>query len=313
MRVFHFQQPDSVSGNKPLDDYSQLKWVDYSRSDELNIDILGNSVHLQHLKDLQNSSHPPFYEQTEAYDMIIFRTMDERFDVIEPRTRSTALIIRDNTLITVHDENDTTLTTIFNNWTSGVIKQPANIVSLIYVILNEIVDVFLNLREPLIHHVSEWQRKLLDPNDPFDNWHIIMQAKSSLRALNSNLELQSAVLADWRKNTRLEFNASQIIKFNDLNDHMSRIERLSEGLRSDLDSLTQIYFASTGQKTNINVQFLAAISAIFLPLNLIAGIFGMNFESLPFIKDPLSPFILIAMMIIVAVFLLFWFKKKKWY
>ena len=89
--------------------------------------------------------------------------------------------------------------------------------------------------------------------------------------------------------------------------------RLADGLSADLDSLTQIYFASTSQLTNRNVQILAVISAIFLPLNLIAGIFGMNFASIPMLDYPLGPYVIVFIMLFITSALLWWFKKKKWY
>ena len=50
----------------------------------------------------------------------------------------------------------------------------------------------------------------------------------------------------------------------------------------------QIYFSITGQRTNSIVQLLTIISVIFLPLNLIAGIFGMNFEHMPLLDHALG-------------------------
>ena len=127
------------------------------------------------------------------------------------------------------------------------------------------------------------------------------------------MEMQKDVLLSWREQTGYEFSASQTIKFNDLNEHLGRITRLSEGLSTDLDSLTQVYFAATSQQTNINVQFLAVISAIFLPLNLIAGFFGMNFVNIPMLRNPLGVYIISFIMLLIAVALLWWFKRKKWY
>jgi Mg2+ and Co2+ transporter CorA len=125
--------------------------------------------------------------------------------------------------------------------------------------------------------------------------------------------MQKDVLLSWREQARYEFTASHTIKYNDLDEHLSRVSRLSDGLRADLDSLTQIYFASTSQQTNSNVQLLAVISAIFLPLNLIAGIFGMNFESIPLLTNPLGPYMIISIMLSISALLLWWFKKKRWY
>lgn len=313
MKFINFSHPESNDPAQLIHNTSQLQWLDFTRTENLVLGQVEKMLHSKHHADLMNGMHPPFFEQTDAYEMVILRTMDDRFQIIEPRTRSTAFLIVENTVITIHDEDDTTLSSLYDRWDKRITRQPGDLLSLFHAITDEIVNAFLKLREPLNTQVSEWQKKLLDPNDPFDDWNIIMLAKSSLRALNTNLELQKEVLLNWKENTRYAFSPTHIVKFNDINEHLGRVERLSEGLKNDLDSLTQIYFASTGQRTNINVQILAVISAIFLPLNLIAGIFGMNFEFIPLIKNPYGSLIIIAIMILLSSTLLWWFKKKKWY
>ena len=313
MRFINFHKPKTTNPVESITNAAQLQWLDFSRNEKLVLGQLETILHSRHRADLLNGMHPPFYEQTDAYEMVILRTIDERFQIIEPRTRSTAFLIFENTVITIHDEDDTTLTGLFEKWNGRKSKQPADLLSLFHAIIDEIVNAFLRLREPLNNQISEWQRKLLDPNDPFNDWNIIMLAKSSLRSLNTNMELQKEVLLNWKENTRYQFSSTHIVKFNDINEHLARVGRLSEGLKNDLDSLTQIYFASTGQRTNINVQILAVISAIFLPLNLIAGIFGMNFEFIPLLKNPYGSLIIIVLMILLSSVLLWWFKKKKWY
>lgn len=313
MKFINFQNRKSQNLEHSLLDTSQLQWIDFCRNEDLVLGSVDKLIHRKHHDDLLNGMHPPFYELTDTYEIIVFRTIDDRFQIIEPRTRSTAFLIIENTVISVHDDDDTTLTSLHEKWSANQGRRPSDVLSLFHAITDEIVNVFLKLREPLNNQVSEWQRKLLDPNDPFNDWHIIMLAKSSLRSLNSNLELQIEVLINWKENTRCVFSPAHIIKFNDLHEHLARVGRLSEGLKTDLDSLTQIYFASTGQKTNINVQLLAVISAIFLPLNLIAGIFGMNFDSIPLLKNPMGVFIVVGFMLSVTAVLLWWFKKKSWY
>ena len=313
MKILKLKPFISVAEEKAIEDFSHLLWVDCHRSATLSLGKPDAMLHAQHMNDLKNSLHPPYFEQTDDYELIIFRAMDRRFEISEPRSRAIAILLIENTIITIHDENDASLNSLFENWDKRKHKQIGDVLALLHLILDEIVNVYLNIREPLDTLTSEWQQKLLDPNDPFNDWNLIMQARSRLRGLNTTLALQKEALAAWRETTRYQFSTSHIIKFNDLNEHLSRIERLSEGIRTDLDSLTQTYFASTGQQTNSKVQFLAVISAIFLPLNLIAGIFGMNFATLPFLSHPLAPYVVVFLMLLLTALLLWWFKKKNWY
>lgn len=317
MQTIIFNHPETTQPGGQIIDPSHLHWIDLERKADLSSTDLpafvSSILHEHHLKDLSNSLHPPDYECTDNYEVLIFRGIDKRFEIIEPRTRSTVFLLVENTIITIHDEDDKTLSKLQMKWLASRSKHPKDLLSLLHSLLDEIGDDYLNLREPLNSLIQEWQQKLLDPNDPFSDWQVLVKAKSGLRWLYINLDLQRDILQKWRDETHYEFTQSHLIHFNDLDNHLGRIERLSEGIRTDIDSLTDTYFASTGQKTNTIVQFLAVISAIFLPLNLIAGMFGMNFEHLPFLRAPWGPALVILLMILLSTVLLLWFKKHRWF
>lgn len=296
---------------------SELHWIDISRDTAVPENefpaFLQNVLHERHVKDIQNNMHPPFYENNDEYEMLIFRAVDQRFEIIEPRTRSTVFILLENMVITIRDKDDNTFSKLHTKWLANKAKRPSDLPDLVHGLLDAIGEIYLDLREPLNSQIQDWQQRLLDPNDPFNDWQVLMTAKSSLRSLNINLQLQREVLQSWREDTKYSFSQSQAIHFNDLDGHFGRAERLSDAIRSDIDSLTHIYFTSTGQKTNSIVQFLAVISAIFLPLNLIAGLFGMNFESMPMLKNPWGPVVVVMAMFCVSAILLWWFKRNRWF
>jgi magnesium transporter len=313
MKIVHIESLSINPLTEVTLDFSTLQWIDVSRPVNEFLKYCSHPLHIQHQIDLANSRHPPEFEATENYELLIFRNIDARFEVIEPKTRSIAFLIIGNTVASIHDQDDQVFDQVHEKWVNKSLKKPKDVIALLHVLLNEIGDSFLRIQEPLVNQVADWQYKLLDPNDPFNDWQIIMKAKSSLRALNTNLELQREALLNWRENTRYKLSPSNNIRLNDLDSHLGRIARLSSGMSSDLDSLTQIYFASTGQRTNSTMQILAVLSAIFLPLNLIAGIFGMNFEFFPLLKNPWGIGITLAFMLFISVALLGWFKKKKWF
>ena len=75
--------------------------------------------------------------------------------------------------------------------------------------------------------------------------------------------------------------------------------------------LRELYLANVQIKQNKVMQFLAIITAIFLPLTLIAGWYGMNFINMPELKVR-SAYFFIGISILVVVGEIIYFKKKKW-
>jgi len=108
------------------------------------------------------------------------------------------------------------------------------------------------------------------------------------------------------------------IYLRDCHDHIAQILDILESLRERSSGLTDIYLSSLSNKMNEVMKVLTIIATIFMPLGLIAGIYGMNFdrEKSPLNMPELSwyfgyPFALMLMVLIAGIFLLY-FSRKGW-
>ena len=76
--------------------------------------------------------------------------------------------------------------------------------------------------------------------------------------------------------------------------------------------LFEIHFAVIGNRTNDVMKTLAVVSAIILPLSLIAGIYGMNFEFMPELRSPYGYFATLGFMLVLTGLLLLYFWRRGW-
>jgi len=74
-----------------------------------------------------------------------------------------------------------------------------------------------------------------------------------------------------------------------------------------------LHFSAVAHRTNEIMRVLTVLSAIFLPLGLVAGIFGMNFEYMPELKMHNAYFFALGGMVTLAVVLLIIFRVKRWF
>jgi len=74
----------------------------------------------------------------------------------------------------------------------------------------------------------------------------------------------------------------------------------------------QMHFSALGHRTNAIMRTLTVLTAIFLPLNLITGIFGMNFDSLPLIHSATGIWAAVGAMAAVGVSLILYFRRKRY-
>ena len=100
--------------------------------------------------------------------------------------------------------------------------------------------------------------------------------------------------------------------YSDVHDHLLRISDLAESYRDIVGGLFDIHFAVVANKTNEVMKTLAVFSAIMLPLTLIAGIYGMNFENMPELKSSNGYFMILGLMALIAIALIYYFWYKGW-
>jgi magnesium transporter len=100
--------------------------------------------------------------------------------------------------------------------------------------------------------------------------------------------------------------------FRDVYDHLFRISDLAESYKDLGAGLMEAYLMVVSNRLNEIIKVLTLIATIMLPLTLITGIYGMNFEYMPEIKWRYGYFFVIGFMALVGFGLLYYFRKRRW-
>jgi magnesium/cobalt transport protein CorA len=294
-----------------------LVWLDFEREADPNWAreverLTGVSVHEGHIKDSLNVRHPSFYDSTTGYEMIIFRSLAPESDEGQFASRATAFFLMGSMLVTVRPTDSRSIAAIKSRLLNGQGRIPRRSLGLMHQIMSAMVDRFLAMREPLVEQLDTWREELLDPRHPFDDWLALMAYRSQLRSLALLCEGQEDAIIQWRDNTEREIDDHLAVRFSDLREHILRVQRFAAEQQNEVESIVQLHFSAVAHRTNDIVRVLTVVSAIFLPLSLIAGIFGMNFEYMPELKYQYSYFIALGGMAALAGVFLIIFRIKRW-
>jgi LPXTG-motif cell wall-anchored protein len=103
-----------------------------------------------------------------------------------------------------------------------------------------------------------------------------------------------------------------LVRINDVMEHIARVLNHARRLEASLESAVQIHFASMAHRTSEIMRTLTVLTALFMPLTLITGIFGMNFSSMPLLKDSKGFWITMAIMALIVIALLLFFRRKRY-
>ncbi len=198
---------------------------------------------------------------------------------------------------------------------------PSGPADLMLRVINQIVDAYLDLRRELTRQLDHWQAELIDPHSRFTNWGALMDARQSLRHLDEICEDQRGAVQDWidaletlpTPDDPAERRERELImvRSRDVLEHIERVVHHVRRLEQNAETAVQMHFSVQSHRTNDIMRVLTVLTAVFLPLNLIAGIFGMNFEFVPLVHKADGFWIAMGSMgaIAVALVLIFWRKR----
>jgi Mg2+ and Co2+ transporter CorA len=201
-------------------------------------------------------------------------------------------------------------------------RLPTSPADLMLRVINQMVDGFLELRRELTHQLDHWESELINPQTRFNNWRSLLDARRSLHYLDEVCEDQRAAVQDWIEALKtwpepltpaLARDRELLhVRSRDVLEHIERVVRHVRQLEQSAETAVQIHFSVQGSRTNDIMRTLTVLTAIFLPLNLITGFFGMNFEFMPLIHQPSAFWWTFGAMAAVALGTVLFFVRKRY-
>ena len=191
--------------------------------------------------------------------------------------------------------------------------------------INTMVDSYLDLRKDLATALENAQAELLKPDPRQDTWSAMMHARRRLHALQDLCEEQQDAMQEWLDTLRelpltaydadpaqAQARRDQLVaRARDVMEHIDRVLHHARRLEQSAETAVQIHFSAQGHRTNDIMRTLTAVTAIFLPLNLFTGFFGMNFEHLPLIHSTEGMWVALALLALLAggILAIFWRRR----
>jgi magnesium/cobalt transport protein CorA len=305
--------------------------------------ITGIHIYDPHLTDATNLLHPSYFDSTQDYALVVFRklALDGSADTsqnepvqrkIPPAltklaTKPVTFFLMERALITVHAAQSRTIDATRNRLLEQQVKRngnpgriPGSPEELMLRLLNAMVDQYLDLRQPLSGQIDRWQRALLNPRNPFNDWNALLDARIELRKLDQLCEGQHDAMQELRDHIVDTYGSADegrakdllLVRVNDVMEHIARVLNHARRMESSIESAVQIHFSAMAHRTSEIMRTLTVITALFMPLTLITGIFGMNFSEMPLLKDKEGFWITMGIMAVIVVALLFFFRRKRY-
>jgi magnesium transporter len=204
----------------------------------------------------------------------------------------------------------------------GAARLPSSSAELMLRMLNHMVDSYLDLRRLMTKQLGALQQQLLDPKSRFRDWRVLLESRNTLHLLEDTCEDQrSAVqewidaLDEWPEETESDKKREREllrVRSRDVQEHIERVLSHVRRLEQSAETAVQMHFSALGHRTNDIMRTLTVLTAVFMPLNLITGFFGMNFDALPLIHSRNGFWFAFGLMVVIFVALVFFFRRKRY-
>jgi len=304
--------------NPKTKNYS-LNWINIANAEKKDIDFLRRKFgfNIDHLKASVATvfAQRPMVENEETYLFLILHFPTFKGDKIVPG--EIEFFIGHGFLITLHNGNLKPL----NDFFKYCQENPNQLLSyetessslLLYELLSRLIKDCYNILDQNSININEAE-EIIFSSDQKHAVTKILELRRNIINIRKIMQNHTNILKKLREmNSTLVPHESIKQHYEDLADHSKRIWEILDIQKEMVEVLNDTNESLLNDKMNIIMKTLTIFSVLVLPLNLLAGIFGMNtIKNMPFIDNPYGFWIILGIMFVGLIALLSVFTKKKW-
>lgn len=292
---------------------SNIIWVDIEGEQpalEENL-LSGFGIHPLAIQDALRLRHPPKIERFNDFLFILLRGLDADTENIDFDVIQLSLFVGDRFLLTRHAKPSVSANGLFEE-----LQRDANIMkegpgSLAIRLSNRLarryIEILLEL-EPRLGEIEEQMFRQADDTLLSELTGYKSQLSKLLRIANYHEQIAEKL----RDNDEPLIGKNLSHEIVDLYEQIERTKSLANLHIQISNDLTNGYLGMSSHQLNRVMQILTIITVIFVPLTFLAGIYGMNFENMPELSTRTGYFVVIAIMLVIAVSQLIYFRRKRW-
>lgn len=270
-------------------------------------------VHSLFLEDIVNTNQRPKLEEGKENIFIVFKMLEYDGQSKSVNVEQISLVLGKNYVLSfqenIGDIFDSVRTRL-RNPDSRIRKYGSDY--LVYALMDKVIDNYFLIME----QIGEEVESLENQSEKIQNTKFVQQIsqlKREIMILRRTIWPIREVINDLLRSEVKEIKPETLLFYRDLYDHTVQVMDAIETYRDSLTSALDVNFSLVNLKMNDVIKVLTIISTIFIPLTFIVGVYGMNFHYIPELEWHYGYFLVMLLMSVVAIGMISYFKKKKWF
>ncbi|MEW6723239.1 MAG: magnesium/cobalt transporter CorA [Candidatus Micrarchaeota archaeon] len=311
--------PDAVEENEVADlkelapRKGTVRWVNVDGVHD--VELLGKlcgmfGLHPLVLEDIVNTDQRPKVEDFEDYLYIVIRMFDHSKEGLASEQMS--IVLGPDFVLSFQEAPGDVFDQMRERIRGGKGKiRDMGPDYLAYALIDAVVDDYFSVIERIGDEIELMEEELVANPRP-GVLRGIHHMKTEMILMRKSVWPLREVIASLEKSGHRLIKDSTRIYLRDVYDHTIHVIDTVETFRDMVSGMLDIYLSSVSNRLNEVMKFLTVVGTVFLPLTFITGIYGMNFDFMPELSHPLGYFGALGAMALVALVMLFYFRKKKW-
>lgn len=306
------QTPEDCFSCKNSDEVS---WVNVDGlHDVATIALIGKhfGLHPLTLEDILNTKHRPKLEEFDNYIFMTLKMLGVSADGKSVVSEQISFVLGDSWIVSFQEQQGDVFDGLrlrLKGKKGTTRLKGADY--LLYRLIDTIIDNYFNI----IEHLGEYSEKLeervlIDPDT--ESMREIQRMKKEFSLLKKSIgPLREAV-------SLLQKDESKLIKvetlryLRDVYEHVIQVNDAIESGKDTIANIMELHIAGVSNKMNQIMKVLTIMSAIFIPLTFIAGIYGMNFDNMPELHSKNGYYVVLGVMAVVVLGMSLIFNRNKW-
>jgi magnesium transporter len=263
------------------------------------------------IDDCQRERHPPKLEWFDDYFFLLLKGFTADTRSINYSIVHISFFVGQRFIVTRHALPSPSINRIWDMMESGRESMAKGPVHICYRVVRTIIDRYTPIIMNLEERLDDLEEEMYE--NPSDKLLAeLSNYNSRLKKLRRIFGYQATVMGNLKDSKAKFVMEENMHEFNDLHEQMERLSSLTGLMQELARDLMDGYITLSSHRLNRIMKVLTITAVIFLPLSLLAGIYGMNFEHMPELHIEDAYYVVIGVMIAIAVGLLALFRYLKW-
>ncbi len=300
----------------PFRDSNRISWINIDGLRKTDVEALSNtySIHPLLTEDILSIGQRPKMDEVEGvlYCLLNMLYFNDQKKTVE--TEQISIVLGKDFVITFQEDPSRD---VFNPLRSKL-KMPKSQIRqrsadyLLYAMLDMIVDNYYLVMEKLGEQIELVEEEVVRSSNK-KSLAKINQLRKELIVLKRNITPVRDLLSNIIRSESNLLDDRTTKYFKDVYDHIVQAHDLNDNYRDIMVSMQDLYINNVNLKMNEVMKVMAIVTCLLAPATVIGGIFGMNFQTIPYIHNQYGFWIAVGLMLIIPIWMVMVFRKRGWF